>query len=106
MCSKLGDGDRLLLWHGSRSTNFAGILKQGLRIAPPEGEVLTTSVEFPSLTLIFSSRYWSVLQTLIRFEVSYDYLGYMFGKGVYFADVCYRYHGGIILIIDSDNFLR
>jgi poly [ADP-ribose] polymerase len=37
-CSKLGDGDRLLLWHGSRSTNFAGILKQGLRIAPPEGE--------------------------------------------------------------------
>lgn len=38
-CSRLGDGDRLLLWHGSRSTNFAGILKQGLRIAPPEGEV-------------------------------------------------------------------
>ena len=38
MCSKLGDGDRLLLWHGSRSTNFAGILKQGLRIAPPEGD--------------------------------------------------------------------
>jgi len=37
-CSRLGDGDRLLLWHGSRSTNFAGILKQGLRIAPPEGE--------------------------------------------------------------------
>ncbi len=52
---KLGDGERLLLWHGSRSTNFAGgssltrltsiltastplgILKQGLRIAPPEG---------------------------------------------------------------------
>jgi poly [ADP-ribose] polymerase 2/3/4 len=27
----------MLLWHGSRSTNFAGILKQGLRIAPPEG---------------------------------------------------------------------
>lgn len=37
-CSKLGGGDRLLLWHGSRSTNFVGILKQGLRIAPPEGE--------------------------------------------------------------------
>ena len=28
--------DRKLLWHGSRSTNFAGILSQGLRIAPPE----------------------------------------------------------------------
>ncbi|KAJ6627012.1 PARP-domain-containing protein [Mycena sp. CBHHK59/15] len=52
-CDSLGDGERLLLWHGSRSTNFAGILKQGLRIAPPEAPVT----------------------------------GYMFGKGVYFADM-------------------
>ena len=29
-------GNRKLLWHGSRLTNFAGILSQGLRIAPPE----------------------------------------------------------------------
>ncbi|KAL6305692.1 poly polymerase catalytic domain-containing protein [Sparassis latifolia] len=50
---KLQDGERLLLWHGSRSTNFAGILKQGLRIAPPEAPAT----------------------------------GYMFGKGVYFADM-------------------
>ncbi|KIK99939.1 hypothetical protein PAXRUDRAFT_131012 [Paxillus rubicundulus Ve08.2h10] len=49
----LPGGDRLLLWHGSRTTNFAGILKQGLRIAPPEA-----------------------LKS-----------GYMFGKGVYFADM-------------------
>lgn len=49
----LADGGRLLLWHGSRTTNFAGILKQGLRIAPPQAPVT----------------------------------GYMFGKGVYFADV-------------------
>jgi len=42
-----------LLWHGSRITNFAGILSQGLRIAPPEAPVS----------------------------------GYMFGKGVYFADM-------------------
>ena len=49
----LPGGERLLLWHGSRTTNFAGILKQGLRIAPPEAPVT----------------------------------GYMFGKGVYFADV-------------------
>jgi len=28
--------DRRLLWHGSRATNFGGILGQGLRIAPPE----------------------------------------------------------------------
>ncbi|KAI0984775.1 hypothetical protein GJ496_007289 [Pomphorhynchus laevis] len=45
--------NRMLLWHGSRVTNFAGILSQGLRIAPPEAP---TS-------------------------------GYMFGKGIYFADM-------------------
>lgn len=28
--------DRRLLWHGSRTTNYGGILSQGLRIAPPE----------------------------------------------------------------------
>ncbi|KAJ5581077.1 hypothetical protein N7450_007378 [Penicillium hetheringtonii] len=33
------DQDRRLLWHGSRSTNFGGILSQGLRIAPPEAPV-------------------------------------------------------------------
>lgn len=32
-------GDRRLLWHGSRCTNFGGILSQGLRIAPPEAPV-------------------------------------------------------------------
>ncbi|KAL5349340.1 hypothetical protein ACLOAV_005630 [Pseudogymnoascus australis] len=46
-------GDRRLLWHGSRCTNFAGILSQGLRIAPPEAPVS----------------------------------GYMFGKGIYLADM-------------------
>lgn len=45
--------NRKLLWHGSRVTNFAGILSQGLRIAPPEAPVT----------------------------------GYMFGKGIYFADM-------------------
>ena len=29
-------GNRQLLWHGSRMTNWMGILSQGLRIAPPE----------------------------------------------------------------------
>jgi poly [ADP-ribose] polymerase len=28
--------NRMLLWHGSRRTNWMGILSQGLRIAPPE----------------------------------------------------------------------
>ncbi|NP_001384081.1 poly [ADP-ribose] polymerase 2 [Zea mays] len=45
--------NRMLLWHGSRLSNWAGILSQGLRIAPPEAPVT----------------------------------GYMFGKGVYFADM-------------------
>jgi hypothetical protein len=40
------------MWHGSRMSNWVGILSQGLRIAPPEAPVT----------------------------------GYMFGKGVYFAD--------------------
>jgi hypothetical protein len=31
--------NRMLLWHGSRVTNFVGILSQGLRIAPPEAPV-------------------------------------------------------------------
>ena len=33
------DGNRMLLWHGSRTTNYVGILSQGLRIAPPEAPV-------------------------------------------------------------------
>jgi len=43
---------RQLLLHGSRVSNYAGILSQGLRIAPPEAPVT----------------------------------GYLFGKGLYFAD--------------------
>ncbi|KAM0878796.1 hypothetical protein ACQ4PT_034651 [Festuca glaucescens] len=46
-------GNKMLLWHGSRLSNWAGIFSQGLRIAPPEAPVT----------------------------------GYMFGKGVYFADM-------------------
>ncbi|XP_008794292.2 LOW QUALITY PROTEIN: poly [ADP-ribose] polymerase 1 [Phoenix dactylifera] len=45
--------NKMLLWHGSRLTNFVGILSQGLRIAPPEAPAT----------------------------------GYMFGKGIYFADL-------------------
>eukprot|EP00271_Cylindrocystis_brebissonii_P002626 TRINITY_DN13397_c0_g2_i3.p1 TRINITY_DN13397_c0_g2~~TRINITY_DN13397_c0_g2_i3.p1 ORF type:complete len:422 (+),score=112.33 TRINITY_DN13397_c0_g2_i3:323-1588(+) len=64
--------NRMLLWHGSRLSNYAGILSQGLRIAPPEAP--TT--------------------------------GYMFGKGVYFADIvsksaqyCYTSDGcGLLLL--------
>lgn len=44
--------NKRMLWHGSRLSNWASILKNGLRIAPKEAPVS----------------------------------GYMFGKGVYFAD--------------------
>lgn len=45
--------NRKLLWHGSRLTNYVGILTHGLKIAPPDAPVT----------------------------------GYMFGKGIYFADM-------------------
>lgn len=45
--------NRQLLWHGSRLTNYVGIMSHGLKIAPPEAPVT----------------------------------GYMFGKGIYFADM-------------------
>ncbi|KAF5392567.1 hypothetical protein D9757_002114 [Collybiopsis confluens] len=66
------DGERMLLWHGSRSTNFAGILSQGLRIAPPEA---------PQNGYMF---------------------GHVFKKGVYFADMMsksagYTYHQWVIM---------
>uniref|UniRef100_W5LVZ4 Poly [ADP-ribose] polymerase n=1 Tax=Lepisosteus oculatus TaxID=7918 RepID=W5LVZ4_LEPOC len=50
-CSHLHN--RTLLWHGSRLSNWVGILNKGLRVAPPEAPVT----------------------------------GYMFGKGIYFADM-------------------
>ena len=31
--------NRFLLWHASRLTNYVGIFKEGLRIAPPEAPV-------------------------------------------------------------------
>merc|ERR1712226_283817 len=65
-------GNRQLLWHGSRLTNWCGILSQGLRIAPPEAPCT----------------------------------GYMFGKGVYFADCvsksanyCYAYQSNNTAIL-------
>ncbi|KAF6352019.1 poly(ADP-ribose) polymerase 2 [Rhinolophus ferrumequinum] len=45
--------NRMLLWHGSRLSNWVGILSHGLRIAPSEAPIT----------------------------------GYMFGKGIYFADM-------------------
>ena len=36
--------NKQLLWHGSRITNYAGILSQGLRIAPPEAPVVSSCI--------------------------------------------------------------
>ena len=65
-------GNKKLLWHGSRITNFVGILSQGLRIAPPEA---------PSS-------------------------GYLYGKGVYFADMsqkssiyCYPVYNEALILL-------
>uniref|UniRef100_A0A914ID99 Poly [ADP-ribose] polymerase n=1 Tax=Globodera rostochiensis TaxID=31243 RepID=A0A914ID99_GLORO len=67
-------GNLHLLWHGSRLSNYIGILSQGLRISPPEAPVT----------------------------------GYMFGKGIYFADMvtksanyCYVMNGqGLLLLCE------
>jgi len=40
----------MLLWHGSRLTNWVGILSQGLRIAPPEAPVTGYMVRTVELT--------------------------------------------------------
>ena len=37
-----------LLWHGSRITNFAGILSEGLRIAPAEAPMVNEQMKFSS----------------------------------------------------------
>ncbi len=34
------------LRHGSRLTNFVGIISQGLRIAPPEAPVVSSAIKF------------------------------------------------------------
>ena len=41
----------MLLWHGSRLTNWVGILSQGLRIAPPEAPVTGYMVFFLKLNM-------------------------------------------------------
>ncbi|KAM0433938.1 hypothetical protein ACHAPT_003882 [Fusarium lateritium] len=65
------NSDRRLLWHGSRCTNFGGILSQGLRIAPPEAPVS----------------------------------GYMFGKGIYLADMSSKSAGYCCSYISNGHAL-
>lgn len=44
--------NRQLLWHGSRLTNWVGILSQGLRIAPPEAPKTGYVGQSPFLLLL------------------------------------------------------
>ena len=76
-------GNRKLLWHGSRVTNFAGILSQGLRIAPPEApSVRSQSGNKSWVTEVIQSRSLEAQRPCFFLQT-----GYMFGKGVYFADM-------------------
>lgn len=70
---KLKDRQTFLLWHGSRTTNYGGILSQGLRIAPP-GMCAAT----------FLSRFLCFLNSNSCTEAPLN--GYAFGKGIYLAD--------------------
>lgn len=44
-----GIKNKQLLWHGSRLSNWTGILSQGLRIAPPEAPATGYMVWPPAL---------------------------------------------------------
>ncbi|KAI1436353.1 poly polymerase catalytic domain-containing protein [Xylaria sp. CBS 124048] len=56
--------DRRLLWHGSRCTNFGGILSQGLRIAPPEAPVTGYGMLPPPLVISSSASLRFLLLTI------------------------------------------
>lgn len=57
--------NRQLLWHGSRLTNYVGILSNGLKIAPPEapvtgymfGKGLYLSEDYNSIIVIFFTHF-------------------------------------------------
>lgn len=72
-------GNRQLLWHGSRLTNWVGILSQGLRIAPPEAPV----------TGYMCAWHPSHCQHGVPNPDVSPHIGRpgRFGKGVYFADM-------------------
>ena len=51
---------RQLLWHGSRLSNWVGILSQGLRIAPPEAPVTGYMVSWPLFIHTHTSMLWQL----------------------------------------------
>lgn len=96
--------NRRLLWHGSRCTNFGGILSQGLRIAPPEAPVSgymfgkVSESRSPSLSphpMEDGSKIeaWTKLLTQISF------------KGIYLADMSSKSAGYTCYGSSDDNGL-
>ena len=49
----------MLLWHGSRLTNWVGIISQGLRIAPPEAPVTGYMVCY-SVSVLTHFEVWNI----------------------------------------------
>lgn len=71
----------MLLWHGSRLTNWTGILKQG---NPLSFSYFPFVVEMQIFSLHFTP-YVTLGLRIAPPEAPVT--GYMFGKGVYFADM-------------------
>jgi hypothetical protein len=83
----------MLLWHGSRTTNFAGILSQ------VSGIVLSAICCNLQLLYLLNAdadanadagtklEYYSLQQGLRIAPPEAPVTGYMFGKGIYFADM-------------------
>ena len=89
----------MLLWHGSRLTNWVGILSQGLRVAPPEAPVTGYMVcSHALLSLVHYGVHPPPLPSPPPSPLFFPFppLPYpptpspypQFGKGVYFADMC------------------
>ncbi|KAI1807311.1 PARP-domain-containing protein [Daldinia bambusicola] len=76
--------DRRLLWHGSRCTNFGGILSQGLRIAPPEAPATGYSMllHFPFPICSVEHITWPVIVSwIVYMMLTYNSVweGYLLG---------------------------
>lgn len=74
-------GNRFLLWHGSRMSNWGGILGKGLRIAPPEAPTTGYRVESFLFKIIII-----LLLLLAVFLFLFIIIIFQLGKGIYLAD--------------------
>lgn len=89
---------RTLLWHGSRLSNWVGILSKGLRVAPPEAPVtgyMVGRLYFIQVTKgqlkcafresqIETSDFHQLLNTVLH-------LGFFFNQAIYFLQTSYNF---------------